>query len=182
MTGVQTCALPISRYQTVFANVGGAIAAPTAGLHFTPEILNEIPHAFVTLHVGPGTFLPVRAEKVTEHRMHAERFSVSREAADKINSARRVLAVGTTVVRALESIADENGRVQEAHDYTQLKIDNHHQLKAIDGLLTGLHEPEASHLDLLSAFVPAEKIRSAYEEAIAKKYLWHEFGDLNLIL
>src|SRR2546430_17225462 len=97
----------LARYQTVFARATGAVAAPTAGLHFTPEILNEIPHALVTLHVGPGTFLPVRAEKVTEHRMHAECFSVSREAADKINSARRVLAVGTTVVRVLESAALE---------------------------------------------------------------------------
>jgi S-adenosylmethionine:tRNA ribosyltransferase-isomerase len=107
------------RYQTVFARATGAVAAPTAGLHFTPEILNEIPHAFVTLHVGPGTFLPVRAEKVTEHRMHAERFSVSREAADKINSARRVLAVGTTVVRALETAASQAQRsrriVGQAH-------------------------------------------------------------------
>jgi S-adenosylmethionine:tRNA ribosyltransferase-isomerase len=97
----------LARYQTVFARETGAVAAPTAGLHFTPEILNEIPHAFVTLHVGPGTFLPVRAEKLTEHRMHAERFSVSREAAHRINSARRVLAVGTTVVRVLESAAVE---------------------------------------------------------------------------
>ncbi len=100
----------LARYQTVFARATGAVAAPTAGLHFTPEILNEIPHAFVTLHVGPGTFLPVRSEKVTEHRMHAERFSVSREAADKINSARRVLAVGTTVVRVLETAASQAQR------------------------------------------------------------------------
>ena len=85
-------------------------------------------------------------------------------------------------VRALESIVDGNGRVSEAHGYTQLKIDNLHQLKAVDGLLTGLHEPQASHLDLLSAFLPPEQIRAAYEEAIARKYLWHEFGDLNLIL
>src|SRR5436190_17264467 len=96
-----------ARYQTIFAHTTGAIAAPTAGLHFTPEILSEIPHTFVTLHVGPGTFLPVRTEKITEHRMHAERFSVSPEAANKINSARRVLAVGTTVVRVLESAALE---------------------------------------------------------------------------
>ncbi len=97
----------LARYQTVFAHATGAVAAPTAGLHFTPEILSEIPHTFVTLHVGPGTFLPVRTEKITEHRMHAERFSVSPEAANKINSARRVLAVGTTVVRVLESAALE---------------------------------------------------------------------------
>ena len=109
----------LARYQTVFARATGAVAAPTAGLHFTPEILNEIPHALVTLHVGPGTFLPVRAEEVTEHRMHAECFSVSREAADKINSARRVLAVGTTVVRVLETAASQAQRsrriVGEAH-------------------------------------------------------------------
>jgi S-adenosylmethionine:tRNA ribosyltransferase-isomerase len=100
----------LARYQTVFARATGAVAAPTAGLHFTPEILNEIPNTFVTLHVGPGTFLPVRAEKIIEHRMHAERFFVSREAADKINSARRVLAVGTTVVRVLETAASQAQR------------------------------------------------------------------------
>jgi len=100
----------LARYQTVFAHATGAVAAPTAGLHFTPEILSEIPHTFVTLHVGPGTFLPVRTEKITEHRMHAERFSVSPEAANKINSARRVLAVGTTVVRVLESAASQAQR------------------------------------------------------------------------
>jgi S-adenosylmethionine:tRNA ribosyltransferase-isomerase len=85
-------------------------------------------------------------------------------------------------VRALESVVDETGRMTEAHGYTRLKIDNHHRLKAVDGLLTGLHEPEASHLDLLSAFLPAEQIRAAYEEAIQRRYLWHEFGDLKLIL
>jgi len=90
--------------------------------------------------------------------------------------------VGTTVVRALESVVDGNGRVSEAHSYTRLKINSLHQLKVVDGLLTGLHEPQASHLDLLSAFLPHEEIRAAYEEAIARKYLWHEFGDLNLIL
>jgi S-adenosylmethionine:tRNA ribosyltransferase-isomerase len=96
-----------ARYQTVFAHEAGAIAAPTAGLHFTREILREIPHTFVTLHVGPGTFLPVRAEKIAEHRMHAERFSISPEAANKISNARRVLAIGTTVVRVLETAALE---------------------------------------------------------------------------
>jgi len=106
--------------------------------------------------------------------------------ADKINRAHetggRVIAVGTTVVRALESIANASGQVREAHGYTRLKIDAAHKLKSVDGLLTGLHEPEASHLDLLSAFLPPARLRAAYEEAIAHKYLWHEFGDLNLIL
>jgi S-adenosylmethionine:tRNA ribosyltransferase-isomerase len=97
-----------TRYQTVFAHTAGAIAAPTAGLHFTPEILSEIPHTFVTLHVGAGTFLPVRSENIAEHHMHAERFSISPAAADKINEARRVVAVGTTVVRVLETVVGEN--------------------------------------------------------------------------
>ena len=112
-------------------------------------------------------------------------YLVSATAADKINQARgsggRIIAVSTTVVRALESVVEGNGRVSEAHSYTRLKIDSLHQLKVLDGLLTGLHEPQASHLDLLSAF-PHEEIRAAYEEAIARKYHWHEFGDLNLIL
>ena len=101
-----------ARYQTVFAHTPGAVAAPTAGLHFTPEILSQIPHTFVTLHVGPGTFFPVRSDNVAEHRMHAERFSISPEAADKINNARRVLAVGTTVVRVLESVVLETQGLQ----------------------------------------------------------------------
>src|SRR2546426_3775626 len=96
-----------ARSQTVFAHAPGAVAAPTAGLHFTPDILSEIPHTFVTLHVGPGTFLPVRSEEIAEHRMHAERFSISPEAADKINNAQRIVAVGTTVVRVLETAALE---------------------------------------------------------------------------
>src|SRR5204863_7317549 len=95
---------------------------------------------------------------------------------------RRSIAVGTAVVRALESAANADGSVTEMHSYTRLKIDHQHRLRSVDGLLTGLHEPEASHLDLLSAFLSAEQIRAAYEEAIARKYLWHEFGDLNLIL
>ena len=111
---------------------------------------------------------------------------MNRITAEKINRTRenggRVIAVGTTAVRALESVANEDGRVTERHGYTRLKIDNDHRLKAVDGLLTGLHEPEASHLDLLSAFLPAAKIHAAYQEAIRRCYLWHEFGDLNLIL
>src|SRR5213076_3443751 len=98
-----------TRYQTVFAYTPGALAAPTAGLHFTPEILSEIPHTFVTLHVGPGTFLPVRSENIAEHRMHAERFSISPEAADKISNAHRIIAVGTTTVRTLESAQRVDG-------------------------------------------------------------------------
>jgi S-adenosylmethionine:tRNA ribosyltransferase-isomerase len=121
-----------------------------------------------------------------QHPASEEEYFVRATAAEKINQAHRIggriIAVGTTVVRALESVVDGNGRVSEAHAYTQLKIDGLHQLKVADGLLTGLHEPQASHLDLLSAFLPPKQIRAAYEEAIARKYLWHEFGDLNLIL
>src|SRR5207253_11145062 len=95
-------------YQTVFAHAPGAVAAPTAGLHFTPEMLSEIPHTFVTLHVGPGTFLPVRSEEIAEHRMHAERFSISPEAADKINNPQRIVAVGTTAMRVLETATGNN--------------------------------------------------------------------------
>jgi S-adenosylmethionine:tRNA ribosyltransferase-isomerase len=121
-----------------------------------------------------------------QHPASEEEYFIGATTADKINRARetggRVIAVGTTVVRALESVVDARGRVNEARGYTRLKIDHQHRLKAVDGLLTGLHEPEASHLDLLRAFLPPERIHKAYEEAIAKKYLWHEFGDLNLIL
>src|SRR6266498_2634018 len=129
-------------YQTVFAHETGAVAAPTAGLHFTPEILNEIPHAFVTLHVGPGTFLPVRSENITEHRMHSERFSVSREAADKINSARRVLAVGTTVVRVLESAASQAQRSMRI-------VGKAHRLPSAGGA-PALQEPQPDQINAQS--------------------------------
>jgi len=121
-----------------------------------------------------------------QHPASEEEYFVSRITAEKINRARerggRIIAMGTTVVRALESAASENGSITEAHGYTRLKIDRHHKLRCVEGLLTGLHEPEASHLDLLSAFLPAEQIHVAYREAVARRYLWHEFGDLNLIL
>ena len=119
-----------------------------------------------------------------QHPASQEEYFISDEAAWKINRARskgrRVIAVGTTVVRALESVA--RGKITAQHGYTRLHINASHQLKAVNGLLTGMHEPEASHLDLLTAFLPAEQIKSAYTEAVAKQYLWHEFGDLNLII
>ncbi len=118
--------------------------------------------------------------------MSEEEFVISRKAKEKINAARssgkNVIAVGTTVVRALETVADANGFVHEGHGYTTIHISEDHKLKAVDGLITGLHEPEASHLDLLAAFLPTDSIMSAYKEAIDLKYLWHEFGDLNLII
>src|SRR5213078_5215137 len=109
-----------TRYQTVFAHTPGALAAPTAGLHFTSEILSEIPHTFVTLHVGTGTFLPVRSENIADHRMHAERFSISHSAADRINEAERIVAVGTTVVRVLEAAGRESGRLRVQEDATNI--------------------------------------------------------------
>src|SRR5439155_14745271 len=130
-----------ARYQTVFARTPGALAAPTAGLHFTPEILAEIPHAFVTLHVGPGTFLPVRSENVSEHRMHAEHFSISASAASAINGAKRILAVGTTVVRVLETAPHENGKLTAQTGSTDIFIYPPYRFRVVDQLLTNFHLP-----------------------------------------
>jgi len=176
-------------YQTVYATEPGSAEMPSAGRAFTWKLLLDLKRggvdtAYIVLHTGLSSYMDDELD--AQHPPSEEEYFVSATTAQKINRARenggRVIAVGTTVVRALESVVDENGRVQGAHDYTRLKVDNQHRCKAVDGLLTGLHEPEASHLDLLSAFLPPDKIRAAYEEAIARKYLWHEFGDLNLIL
>jgi S-adenosylmethionine:tRNA ribosyltransferase-isomerase len=176
-------------YQTVYATEPGSAEMPSAGRAFTWKLLLDlkrrgIDSGYVILHTGLSSYMDDELDR--QHPASEEEYFVSRITAGKINRAReeggRIIAVGTTVVRALESAASENGRVTEAHGYTRLKIDHQHRLRSVDGLLTGLHEPEASHLDLLSAFVPAEQIHAAYREAIARKYLWHEFGDLNLIL
>ena len=176
-------------YQTVYATEPGSAEMPSAGRAFTWKLLLDlkrrgIDSAYIVLHTGLSSYMDDELD--AQHPASEEEYFISATTAEKINQTRanggRVIAVGTTVVRALESVADANGNVGEKQGYTQLKIDNRHRLKAVDGLLTGLHEPEASHLDLLSAFLPAEQIRAAYEEAIQRKYLWHEFGDLNLIL
>jgi S-adenosylmethionine:tRNA ribosyltransferase-isomerase len=171
-----------ARYQTVFANAAGAIAAPTAGLHFTPEILKEIPHTFVTLHVGPGTFLPVRSENIAEHRMHAERFSISPEAADKINNAHRIIAVGTTTVRTLESAQRVDGRVQAEEATSNLFIYPPYHFREVDVLLTNFHLPRSTLLMLVSAFAGREFLLGAYEEAIRERYRFYSYGDCMLIL
>jgi S-adenosylmethionine:tRNA ribosyltransferase-isomerase len=183
-----------ARYQTVFAHTPGALAAPTAGLHFTPELLSEIPHAFVTLHVGTGTFLPVRAENIAEHRMHAERFSISPETADKINSAQRILAVGTTVVRVLETAAGETrlrtlsrvkfpGRqIEPQSGKTQLFLYPPYRFRAVDALLTNFHLPRSTLLMLVSAFAGREFLLRAYQEAIRERYRFYSYGDCMLIL
>ena len=171
-----------ARYQTVFAQAPGALAAPTAGLHFTSEILNEIPHTFVTLHVGTGTFLPVRSENVTEHRMHAERFSISPSAAGRINSAGRIVAVGTTVVRVLESAERTDGNLVPQEGSTDIFIYPPFQFRAVDALLTNFHLPRSTLLMLVSAFAGREFLLRAYQEAICERYRFYSYGDCMLIL
>jgi S-adenosylmethionine:tRNA ribosyltransferase-isomerase len=175
-----------ARYQTVFAREAGAVAAPTAGLHFTSKILSEIPHTFVTLHVGPGTFLPVRCEEISEHRMHAERFSLSPEAADKINNAQRIVAVGTTAMRVLETATGNNKlvsrQVEPKSGETDLFIYPPFTFRVVDALLTNFHLPRSTLLMLVSAFAGREFILRAYEEAISNRYRFFSYGDCMLIL
>jgi S-adenosylmethionine:tRNA ribosyltransferase-isomerase len=171
-----------ARYQTVFARATGALAAPTAGLHFTPEILCAIPYTFVTLHVGSGTFLPVRSESVAEHRMHAERFSISTEAATKINNTRRIVAVGTTTVRTLESARGAGGEVLAQEGATDIFIYPPYHFRAVDVLLTNFHLPRSTLLMLVSAFAGREFLLRAYQEAIRERYRFYSYGDCMLIL
>jgi S-adenosylmethionine:tRNA ribosyltransferase-isomerase len=181
-----------SRYQTVFAKVPGAIAAPTAGLHFTQQMLDEIPHTFVTLHVGTGTFRPVQSENILEHQMHPERFWISGEAAARINQARRTVAVGTTTVRVLEAAARETrpfktvkfagGKIAEQSGDTNIFIYPPFEFQVVDGLLTNFHLPRSTLLMLVSAFAGREFVMHAYEEAIRKKYRFYSYGDCMLIL
>jgi len=171
-----------ARYQTVFAHAAGAIAAPTAGLHFTPQMLSEVPHAFVTLHVGPGTFLPVRSDNIAEHRMHAERFSISPEAANRINNAHRIIAVGTTTVRTLESATGVDGEILAREGATNLFIYPPYHFRAVDVLLTNFHLPCSTLLMLVSAFAGRDFLLAAYEEAIRERYRFYSYGDCMLIL
>jgi S-adenosylmethionine:tRNA ribosyltransferase-isomerase len=171
------------RYQTVFAREPGAVAAPTAGLHFTPELLAQlqasgIEHAFITLHVGIGTFRPVKVENVEEHRMHAEKFSISAETAKAIGEARRVVAVGTTVVRTLESRDELKG----CDGATDIFIRPPHTFRFVDVLLTNFHLPRSTLLMLVSAFASRELILKAYEEAVRDRYRFFSYGDCMLIL
>ncbi|HEX7999389.1 MAG TPA: S-adenosylmethionine:tRNA ribosyltransferase-isomerase [Pyrinomonadaceae bacterium] len=176
-------------YQTVYAREPGSAEMPSAGRAFTWRLLFDLQRqgietAHIVLHTGLSSYMDDELD--AEHLASEEEYFITEAAAEKINRKReqggRVVAVGTTVVRALESVADAGGRIKPGHGYTRLRITAHHQLKAVDGLLTGLHEPEASHLDLLTAFLPPAQIRDAYEEAVRLRYLWHEFGDLNLIV
>jgi S-adenosylmethionine:tRNA ribosyltransferase-isomerase len=168
-----------TRYQTVFARTPGAVAAPTAGLHFTPELLARIPHAFLTLHVGVGTFRPVQVENLVDHRMHSERFSISEETADRINSAPRIVAVGTTTTRVLESIR-RPFRAESAT--TDIFIRPPYQFQVVGALLTNFHLPKSTLLMLISAFAGRDFIRRAYDEAIRSCYRFFSYGDCMLIL
>jgi len=170
------------RYQTVFAETPGAVAAPTAGLHFTPEILAGLPHTFVTLHVGPGTFAPVKSEDIAEHQMHEERFSISSEAADAINQAPRVLAVGTTTVRVLESASRVEGKLIAQEGATSIFLHPPHRIRHLDMLLTNFHLPRSTLLMLVSAFAGREFVLKAYAEAIRERYRFYSYGDCMLIL
>lgn len=171
-----------ARYQTVFADVPGAVAAPTAGLHFTAEMLARLRHAFITLHVGTGTFAPVKSENIAEHPMHEERFSISEGAAAAINAARRICAVGTTTVRVLESAQRAGGALQAQEGATRLFLYPPHPIQHADLLLTNFHLPRSTLLMLVSAFAGRELILAAYAEAIRERYRFYSYGDCMLIL
>ncbi|HYN86772.1 MAG TPA: tRNA preQ1(34) S-adenosylmethionine ribosyltransferase-isomerase QueA [Pyrinomonadaceae bacterium] len=179
------------RYQTVYAERRGAIAAPTAGLHFTPRVLEDLRErgvrlAQVTLHVGYGTFAPVRAEDLSEHRVAAERFEIEDDAARRINDAResggRVVAVGTTTVRALETAADEAGRVRAGGGETSLTITPGHVFRATDALVTNFHLPRSSLLVLVSSFAGRELTLAAYRHAVAARFRFYSYGDCMLVV
>ena len=180
--GRQGDAADVERYQTVFAEVPGAVAAPTAGLHFTPELLAKLPHAFVTLHVGLGTFQPVKTENLDDHRMHTERFSISDSAAVAINGADRIVAVGTTSVRVLESAARRDGMIVPQEGATDIFIRPPAKIEQVDALLTNFHLPFSTLLMLVSAFAGREFILAAYAEAIRERYRFYSYGDCMLIL
>ena len=179
------------RYQTVYAKYNGSAAAPTAGLHFTPELLKQIEDkgvkiANVTLHVGIGTFRPVKEENIEEHKMHTEHFYIKQEDVDKINETKksggRVIAVGTTSCRVLETIADENtGLVKEVEADTGIYIYPGYKFKCIDGLITNFHLPKSTLLMLVSAFADREFILKAYNEAVRNRYRFFSFGDAMFI-
>ena len=179
------------RYQTVFSKEPGSAAAPTAGLHFTDEFLSEIREmgvdiAFVTLHVGLGTFRPVKEDEILNHKMHSEYYEISKETADKINDTKKnggkVISVGTTSTRTLESCADENGILRESSGWTEIFIYPGYKFKVIDGLITNFHLPESTLIMLVSALSTREKVLNAYREAVKEKYRFFSFGDAMMII
>ena len=180
-----------NRYQTVYAKYDGSAAAPTAGLHFTPELLQQVRDmgveiAEVTLHVGLGTFRPVKETDVLKHHMHSEFYKIEQSEADKINKAKkeghRVIAVGTTSTRTLESAADENGFLTEKSGWTEIFIYPGYQFKVIDALITNFHLPESTLVMLVSALAGREHVLAAYETAVEEKYRFFSFGDAMFIV
>ena len=178
------------RYQTVYSRNNGSAAAPTAGLHFTPELLKQIEEkgveiVRVTLHVGLGTFRPVKEEEITDHVMHSERYTVTEEAAAKINAARqrgsRVICVGTTSCRTIESTTDENHVTHAGNGNTSIFIYPGYQFKGLDAIITNFHLPESTLIMLISAFSSREKVLAAYEEAVRERYRFFSFGDAMFI-
>ena len=179
-----------SKYQTVYAKYEGSAAAPTAGLHFTEELLEKVKEkgvdiAKVTLHVGIGTFRPVKVENVEDHSMHSEHFYIKKEEAEKINKAKetghRVIAVGTTSCRVLESVADENGKVKEIEADTNIFIYPGYKFKCIDSLITNFHLPESTLIMLVSSLAGKDFVLRAYKEAVDQKYKFFSFGDAMII-
>lgn len=179
-----------NRYQTVYARYEGSAAAPTAGLHFTRQLLDEIEKkgvriAYVTLHVGLGTFRPVKTDNILEHHMHSEYYQITKEAADQINAAKesghRVICVGTTSCRTIESAADENGKLRECCGNTQIFIYPGYRFKVLDALITNFHLPESTLVMLVSALAGREKVLHAYEEAVRERYRFFSFGDAMFI-
>jgi S-adenosylmethionine:tRNA ribosyltransferase-isomerase len=182
---------PKERYQTVYAQTAGSAAAPTAGLHFTPALLETlkqqgIQHAFVTLHVGLGTFRPVEAEKITDHQMHAEWVDIPSETVAAIQETQscggRIIAVGTTALRTLEGVATQEGRLQPYRGKVNLFIYPGYRWQVVEGLITNFHLPRSSLLMLVSALIGRERLLALYSEAIAQKYRFFSFGDAMLIL
>ncbi|ORX23916.1 tRNA preQ1(34) S-adenosylmethionine ribosyltransferase-isomerase QueA [Thermoanaerobacterium sp. PSU-2] len=178
-------------YQTVYAKHEGSAAAPTAGLHFTNELLDKIREfgvktVFITLHVGLGTFRPVKEEVIENHKMHSEFYIVNEDAADAINAARkaggRIISVGTTSTRTLETVADDDGIIHAGSGWTDIYIYPGYKYKAIDGIITNFHLPESTLIMMISAFAGKENVMNAYKTAIENKYRFYSFGDAMLII
>ncbi len=166
------------RYQTVYAQHPGAIAAPTAGLHFTTEMLASLPHTFITLHIGIGTFRPVKVESIEQHKMHGERYDINAEAAAAMRTAKRIVSVGTTVARALETV----GEPRVASGMSDIFIHPPFDFRMVGALLTNFHLPKSTLLMLVSAFAGQEFVLRAYEEAVRERYRFFSYGDCMLVL
>ncbi len=168
------------RYQTVFAGDPGSVAAPTAGLHFTPEVLARFPHTFVTLHVGMGTFQPVKVDRLADHRMHEERYTITEKTAQAINAAQRVVAIGTTASRVLES--QPSGPILAGSGATSIFIHPPYEFQHVGALLTNFHLPKSTLLMLISAMAGRDRVLAAYEEAVQERYRFFSYGDCMLIV